>query len=140
MKKVERIGNFLFRFFVVVGVILIAEQICFSIFHESDPDLEESYSTGSSSNSHYNTYHSSYSGSSSYMRKAAPTTSPVKKNTGSSKKSSSKKSKYSMSTYRDPDDYCDVEGFYYDNRDEFESEDDAWDYLDDEWDDDEWNQ
>lgn len=31
----------------------------------------------------------------------------------------------------------DVEGFYYDNRDEFENEEDAWDYLDDEWD--EWD-
>ena len=32
---------------------------------------------------------------------------------------------------REPDDY-DVEGFYYDNRSDFESVDDAWDYLEDE--------
>ena len=34
-----------------------------------------------------------------------------------------------------PDDYMDVEGYYYDNRSDFESEDDARDYLEDEWDD-----
>ena len=36
--------------------------------------------------------------------------------------------------HRDVDDY-DVDGFYYDNRGDFENEDDAWDYLEDEPDD-----
>ncbi len=48
-----------------------------------------------------------------------------------------KKTGYSSNSYRDPDDYMDVEGYYYDYRDEFENEDDAWDYLEDEWD--EWD-
>ncbi len=57
--------------------------------------------------------------------------------TRTSSSSKKKKSGNSSNSYKDPDDYMDVEGYYYDYRDEFESEDDAWDYLDDEWD--EWD-
>ncbi len=61
-----------------------------------------------------------------------------KKSSGSKKSSSSKaKKRVYNDGPRDIDD-VDIEGFYEDNRDEFEDFDDAWDYLEDnpeEWDD-----
>lgn len=101
------------------------------------------YSSYSSSDHSGSTYSSgsSYSSGRNYLYdgKAAPTPTPTPASAYRSHSSSnSNKSGSSDSrTYRDPDDYMDVESYYYDNRSDFESEDDAWDYLDDEWD--EWD-
>ena len=119
-------------FLVFVGLYLIV-----SIISAVMPDTTPSYSYSSSKYNSSSYSSSSYSAgsSSSYTKKATPTPKAASKSSTSSKKSSSSSSKKSTSSYRDPDDYMDVEGYYYDNRSDFESEDDAWDYLDDDWDD-----
>lgn len=130
--------DYLGKCFLAFVVILFVLNIIAALGASTTPSYSSdsssyrrsTYSSGSSYSG------SSYSSSSGYKKKATPTPVPSykQKTTGSSKKSSSGKSSYS---YKDPDDYMDVEGFYYDNRSDFESEDDAWDYLEDEWD--EWD-
>ncbi|MBR1472348.1 MAG: hypothetical protein IJ600_11990 [Lachnospiraceae bacterium] len=91
-----------------------------------------------------NSYRSSGYSNSSYNRTPTPTPRPaVTSSRGSSTRTTSSASRTtssgrtysnSSSAHRDVDDY-DVDGFYYDNRGDFENEDDAWDYLEDEPDD-----
>ena len=57
-------------------------------------------------------------------------TSSAKKSSGSKKRSSKSKKRVYNDDERDIDD-VDIEGFYEDNRSEFEDFDDAWDYLED---------
>ncbi len=99
-------------------------------YYVYSPSYSSSYSGGSSysSSSRY-----SSGSSSSSTGKATPTPASKSRSTSSSKKTGGTASR----TYRDPDDYMDVESYYHDNRSDFESEDDAWDYLDDDWD--EWD-
>ena len=81
---------------------------------------------------------SSYSYTAEPTRRSTPTPTPrpASRITNSSRTMSSRTSgsSGSRSDYNDVDDY-DVDGFYYDNRGDFENEDDAWDYLEDEPDD-----
>ena len=95
----------------------------------------------SSSNS--NSYRSSgYSSSSSYRTPtpmprpatASRTTNSSRTTSSSSRTTGSGRTSTGSYSNRDVDDY-DVDGFYYDNRGDFENEDDAWDYLEDEPDD-----
>ena len=113
-------------FLVIAGLYFIV-----SIISAVMPDTTPSYAYTNSKyydcgNSYSSSSYSSESGS-SYTKKVAPTPKLATKSSSSSKKSTS--------SYRDPDDYMDVEGYYYDNRSDYESEDDAWDYLDDDWED-----
>ncbi len=126
------IFDYLGKVFLALVVVFFVLKLLVAIVPDTTPSYasSRSYSGSYSSGSSYRG--SSYSGS-SYTKKPTPTPASTYK----SKTSSSKKTSYSSSSYRDPDDYMDVEGFYYDNRSDFESEDDAWDYLDDEWD--EWD-
>ena len=117
-------------FLVICGLYIIA-----SLISALMPDTTPSYTSSYSGSYHSSSY--SAGSSSSYTKKAAPTPKPASKSATSSKKSSSTASKKSTYSYRDPDDHMDVESYYYDNRSDFESEDDAWDYLEDEWD--EWD-
>ena len=117
--------DYLGKVFIAIVVIWFVLKILVAV------TPKPSYTRNSYSDRSY-TQSRTYSGS-SYKKKATPTPSSASR----PYKETSKKSSYSSSSYRDPDDYMDVEGFYYDNRSDFESEDDAWDYLDDEWD--EWD-
>ena len=115
-------------FLVIFGLYIIV-----SLISAVMPDTTHSYTSSYSSGYHSSSY--SAGSSSSYTKKATPTPRPASKNTTSSKKNSGYSSKKSTYSYRDPDDHMDVESYYYDNSSDFESEDDAWDYLEDEWDD-----
>ena len=97
-------------------------------YYVYSPSYSSSYGSG---NSYSSSSRYSSGSSSSSTGKATPTPASKSRSTSSSKKTGSTASR----TYRDPDDYMDVEGYYYDNRSDFENEDDAWDYLDDDWDD-----
>ncbi len=99
-----------------------------AVLPDTTPTYSSSYSSGSKSSYSSNT-------------KKTPTPTPkpaVKTNNKTSKPSSSKTTTTYEPPYRDVDD-VDIDGFYYDNRGDFENEDDAWDYLEDEWDDEEWD-
>ncbi|MCR5251877.1 MAG: hypothetical protein K6E50_14855 [Lachnospiraceae bacterium] len=124
--------EYLAKVFVAVCVIWFVLKIVAALVpdtpsHYSSYSSGSSYSSSSGSKSSSGSYRGSSSSSSSYSKKATPTPS-------SSRKNSSSRGRYDEADHPDPDDYMDVEGFYYDNRGDFENEDDAWDYLDDEYD------
>ncbi len=121
-------SKYLLKLCVIGWVLWIVIKILVAVSPQPT-SYYSSYSSGSD-------YRSSGYSSSSYNRTPTPTPRPVvTSSSGSSARTTSSSRTYTSSyTDRDVDDY-DVDGFYYDNRGDFENEDDAWDYLEDEPDD-----
>lgn len=129
-------SKYLLKLCVAGWILWIVVEILVAVAPSPTSNFSSSYSNGSD-------YRSSGYSSSSYNRTPTPTPRPAttSRTTNSSRTtSSSSRTTRSSRTYtssytdRDVDDY-DVDGFYYDNRGDFENEDDTWDYLEDEPDD-----
>ena len=150
---------------ILGAVIFFALWMAFSNATSSDPCIKKDCNVHRAAGSQYCEFHrqyfdaeyikdhplptraaresSSYSYTAEPTRRSTPTPTPrpasrttnSSRTTSSSSRTTSSSRTYTSSyTERDVDDY-DVDGFYYDNRGDFENEDDAWDYLEDEPDD-----
>ena len=113
----------------VVLIVILGIIGCFGLAK----DISDGVKKAKADREYRESYRHSYNRSNSTSNKSSTsksTTSSSKKNSTSTSKSTSKKSSSgSTSTKKiDPDD-LDIEGYYEDYKDEFDSIDDAWDDL-----------